>query len=83
MAKLVKASRSRKGQDYYTTLEGGSYCCTNGKFANIVDFEINRLEFQQKESVMIFSLCGEKAAYLPCEGRLILEKDTAVKFLPM
>ena len=54
----------------------GSYCCTNGKFANIVNFGINRLEFQQKGGVMIFSLFGEKAAYLPCEGRLILEKDT-------
>ena len=54
----------------------GSYCCTNGKFANIVNFGINRLEFQQKGGVMIFSLCGEKAAYFPCEGRLILEQDT-------
>ena len=54
----------------------GSYCCANVKYANITVFGINRLEFQQKEGVMICSLCGEKAAYLPCEGRLLLEKDT-------
>ena len=59
----------------------GSYCCTNVKCANITDFGINRLEFQQKEGVVICSLCGEKAAYLPCEGRLILEKDTEKKII--
>ena len=28
---------------------------------------------------MICSLCGEQVAYLPCGGRLILEKDTEKK----
>ena len=59
----------------------GSYCCTNVKCGNITDFGINRLEFQQKEGAMICSLCGENAAYLPCEGRLILEKDTEKKIV--
>ena len=40
----------------------GSYCYTNVKCANITDFEINRLEFQQKEGAVICSLCEEKAA---------------------
>ena len=39
------------------------------------------MEFQQKEGVMICSLCGEKAAYLPSEGRLILEKDNEKKII--
>ena len=39
------------------------------------------MEFQQKEGVVICSLCGEKAAYLPCEGRLILGKDTEKKII--
>ena len=59
----------------------GSYCCSNAKSANIADFGINRLEFQQKEGVMICALCGEKAAYLPCGGRLILDKDTEKKII--
>ena len=37
--------------------------CTNVKCANITDFGINRLDFQQKEGVMMCSLCGEKAGY--------------------
>ena len=30
---------------------------------------------------MICALCGEKAAYLPCGGRLILDKDTEKKII--
>ena len=59
----------------------GSYCCTNVKCDNITDFEINRLEFQQKEGVMISSLYGEETAYLLYRGRLILEKDTEKKII--
>ena len=59
----------------------GSCCCANVKCANITDFGINWLEFQQKEGVMICFLCGEKGAYLPCEGRLILEKDAEKKII--
>ena len=80
MAKLAKASRSRRGQDYYTNVER-TYCCTNVKCANITDFGINRLDFQQKEGVMMCSLCGEKAEYLHRDGRLILEKDNQKKII--
>ena len=59
----------------------GSRCFTNVKWRNITDFAINWLEFKQKEGVMIGSLCGEKDAYLPCEGRLILEKDVEKKII--
>ena len=30
---------------------------------------------------MICPLCGERAAHLPCEGQLILEKDTQEKII--
>ena len=57
----------------------GNYCCANVKCSNITDFGVKRLEFQQKAGVMTCSLCGEIAAYLPCGGRLILEKNTKKK----
>ena len=59
----------------------GNYCCTNAKYANMTDFGINRLKFQQKKGVIISYSCRGKAAYLPWGGRLILEKDTEKRSL--
>ena len=43
------------------------------------DFGVNCVEFQTKDDQTICSLCGDQAAFIPCIGHLILEKDTIAK----
>ena len=57
----------------------GSYCWKNIKYLNISDFGVDRVEFQKKDDQTICSLCGDQAAFIPCTGRLTLEKETNVK----
>ena len=39
------------------------------------DFGVNCVEFQTKDDQTICSLCGDQAAFIPCIGYLILEKE--------
>ena len=57
----------------------GIYCCKNIRCLKISDFGVNRVEFQKNDDQTICSLCGDQAAFIPCTGRLILEKDTIAK----
>ena len=57
----------------------GIYCCKNIRCLNISDFGVNRVEFQKNDDQTICSLCGDQAAFIPCAGRLILEKDAIAK----
>ena len=45
----------------------------------VSDFGINRNELRKKDNQTIRSLCGDQAAFIPCTGRLIFEKDTIAK----
>ena len=59
---------------------GRSSCCKNIKgLNNVSDFGVNCVEFQTKDDQTICSLCGDQAAFIPCIGHLILEKDTIAK----
>ena len=53
----------------------GSYICPNLKCPNLTEFGINRADFMLKDEVEVCKLCGAKAQFLPCDGRLIIEKD--------
>ena len=59
----------------------GSYCCRNIECLNILDFGVNRVEFQKKDDQTICWLCGDHAAFIPYTGRLILEKTQLRKKL--
>ena len=43
------------------------------------DFGVNCVEFQTKDDQTICSLCGDQAAFIPCIGYLILEKEPIAK----
>ena len=53
----------------------GSYCCSNPLCKNIIDFGVNRSDFERSNNQTLCSICGTEAAFIPCESRLILEQD--------
>ena len=56
----------------------GGCCSKNINCRNISNFGVNLVTFQKKDDQTICSLCGDQA-FIPCTGRLILEKDTFAK----
>ena len=58
----------------------GSYYCKNTTCANVCDFGVNRKDFNRNTSnIVLCSHCGNQAAFIPCQARLILEQDLKKK----
>ena len=65
-------------QDFFLIVEG----VTVARTLNVLIYQISVLtvpNFKKKYDQTICSLRGDQAAFIPCRGRFILEKDTNVK----
>lgn len=59
----------------------GRYVCKNKRCKNLFDFGVNRVDFSHRQTNIVCSICDVEPTYIPCDARLILEKDISDKIV--